>query len=305
MGPDTATVKKIQISQDLLARFEEYPLDRMDKFMMQTHLNYLAKTMCQDRVKHARSYLKSIFDEAIEQEFLTKDPSRNLKIPKNLRPKDKQVLSWEQIWEALQYLTRRDRLLVTLDLTEALRPSELFALRWRSFDDIEKLDILETVYRGKLRPYGKTEGSLTEVHLPPELAEDLRLWKGENPKATPDSFIFENNRKGFMNANNYRNRVLKPIAEKLGIPKLNFQILRRTMATHAQSMGSVKDIQAHLRHSKADTTANEYMQEKPESVKTMVGSVYAMIKKGGDSKQVFGDLLPNATNLSEPMPVSY
>jgi hypothetical protein len=31
-------------------------------------------------------------------------------------------------------------------------------------------------------------------------------------------------------------------------------------------MGSVKDIQAHLRHAKADTTVNEYMQELPESV---------------------------------------
>jgi hypothetical protein len=34
-------------------------------------------------------YLKSIFDEAIEQEFLVKDPTRTLKVPKNLRPKDK------------------------------------------------------------------------------------------------------------------------------------------------------------------------------------------------------------------------
>jgi len=64
-----------------------------------------------------------------------------------------------------------------------------------------------------------------------------------------------------MDTGNYRNRVLNPLAEKLGIPKLNFQILRRTMATRAQKMGSVKDIQAHLRHAKADTTANEYMQE--------------------------------------------
>jgi hypothetical protein len=40
--------------------------------------------------------------------------------------------------------------------------------------------------------------------------------------------------------------------------------MRRTMATQSQSMGSVKDIQAHLRHAKADTTANEYMQELPE-----------------------------------------
>jgi hypothetical protein len=39
------------------------------------------------------------------------------------------------------------------------------------------------------------------------------------------------------------------------LPKLNFQVMRRTMATQAQGMGSVKDIQAHLRHAKADTTA--------------------------------------------------
>ena len=43
--------------------------------------------------------------------------------------------------------------------------------------------------------------------------------------------------------------------------KRNFQVLRRTMATLAQGKGSAKDIQAHLRHAKVDTTANEYMQE--------------------------------------------
>jgi hypothetical protein len=37
----------------------------------------------QDRVKQARSYLKSIFDEAIGKKFLVKDPTRKLKSPKN------------------------------------------------------------------------------------------------------------------------------------------------------------------------------------------------------------------------------
>ncbi len=45
-------------------------------------------------------------------------------------------------------------------------------------------------------------------------------------------------------------------SEKLGIPELKVQLLRRTMTTLAQNMGSVNDIQAHLRHAKADTTAN-------------------------------------------------
>ncbi len=107
-----------------------------------------------------------------------------------------------------------------------------------------------------------------------------------------------------MDAGNYRNRVLNPLAEKLGLPKLNFQVMRRTMATQAQSMGSLKDIQAHLRHAKADTPANEYMQELPESVKKMVGSVYEMLTKGGESQQVSEDLLPNATTVSEELAVS-
>lgn len=308
---ETAKVKKIQIERDLLSKFEDYPLESIDRFMLQTHLNALAKRMSQDRVKQARSYLKSIFDESIEQEFLTKDPTRKLRIPKNLRPKDKQVLTWEQLWLALEKSSRRDRLLLMMDMTEALRPSELFALRWRSFDDVDTLSITETVYKGKIRPYGKTEGSLTDVHLPAGLADELKSWKEESAKSSnkgsvsPESFIFPNSQGGFMDTGNYRNRVLNPLAEKLGIPKLNFQVMRRTMATQAQSMGSVKDIQAHLRHAKADTTANEYMQELPESVKKMVGSVYEMLRKGGESRDGSGDLLPIATKALDSKSLSY
>jgi len=318
--PETAKEKMAQIRFDLIDRFGEYPLDSFDKFMLQTHLNSLAEQYSQDRVKQARSYLKSIFDEAIEQEFLLKDPSRKLRIPKNLRPKDKQVLSWEQLWLILANTGRRDRLLLMLDMTEALRPSELFALRWRSFDGQNTLTLTETVYRRTIRPFGKTPGSLTKVHLPDGLADELLLWKMEckktsckNPpcakvehrKASPDEFIFPNADGGFMDADNYRFRVLKPLAEALSIPKLNFQVMRRTMATQAQKMGSVKDIQAHLRHSRPDTTANEYMQELPESVQEMVGSVYAMLMKGGEEKTSFSNLPQNATNFSVAAPVSY
>ena len=74
--------------------------------------------------------------------------------------------------------------------------------------------------------------------------------------------------------------------EGLGLEKLNFQILRRTMATQAQKMGSVKDIQAHLRHSRPDTSAHEYMQELPESLQQMVGAVYLILTKGGEEKRL-------------------
>ena len=134
----------------------------------------------------------------------------------------------------------------------------------------------------------------------------------ESGNLSPDDFIFPNADGGFLLVSNYRNRVLKPLAERLGIEKLNFQILRRTMATQAQNTGSVKDIQAHLRHARPDTTANEYMQALPASVQQMVGSVYLMLTKGGNEtepqadteKQSFADLPQNATNFSEPVSVS-
>lgn len=85
--PETAKEKTAQIEIDLIAKFGSQPIESIDKFELQTHVNHLARTYCQHRMKQARSYLKSIFDEAIKQEFLVKDPTRTLKIPKNLRPK--------------------------------------------------------------------------------------------------------------------------------------------------------------------------------------------------------------------------
>ncbi|MGB9253809.1 MAG: hypothetical protein WCC25_03135, partial [Candidatus Korobacteraceae bacterium] len=40
--PDTADVKKIQIMKDLVEKFAAVPLDVIDKFMLQTHINHLA-----------------------------------------------------------------------------------------------------------------------------------------------------------------------------------------------------------------------------------------------------------------------
>lgn len=130
--PQTAIEKRAQIEIDLIQRFGEYPLDSFDRFVLQTHLNSFAGRYSQDRVKQARSYLKSIFDEAIEQEFLMKDPSRKLRIPRNLRPKDKRILTWEQLGAATARAEQRDGLILLLEMTEALRPSELFAIRWRT-----------------------------------------------------------------------------------------------------------------------------------------------------------------------------
>jgi integrase len=280
---ETANSRKSAIERDILAKFGEVPMEQIDKFMFQTHLNDLARILSAGRVMHARFYMKAIFEEAIDQDFVEKNPARKLILPTQLRPVDKTTLTWDQLRLVLAAAPLRDRILLTLDMTETFRPSELFALRWSGFDmDNRTITVCQTAFRGKLRDWGKTPKALRTVHLPEGLANDLWLRKQECPDASPAAYIFPNSRKrngakknGFIRTDNYRARVLKKLAQELGLSKLNFQVLRRTTATLAQTKGSVKDVQGILGHTKADTTVNVYMQQIEEGVKQTLDAIYA------------------------------
>jgi len=277
--PETAKVKKLIIKKDLIDAFDGIPLENFDRFTLQVHLNKLGVARSKDRVLQIKAYMKDIFAEAVEQDFLVKDPAWKVSPPAHLRETDKTTLTWEQLRDALGALALRDRILLELDMTNALRPSELFALRWSSFKYEEsRMKVVETVYKGAIRPWGKNKRSLGWVHLPKELAEDLWLWKQECPDASPDAFIFPDAKGGFMDTGNYRKRVLHKLARELELPKLTFQVIRRTIATLAQKKGTVKDVQGLLRHSRAATTTDVYMQEIPESVRATVNAIHQELR---------------------------
>jgi integrase len=305
---ETAKVKKLLIQRDLIDPFDKTPLGNLDKFTLQVHLNNLAKTNSKDRVLQIRAYLRDIFAEAVDQDFLVKDPARKVTVPTQLRDTDRTTLAWWQLRDALSKLDLRDRVLLELDMTNALRPGELFALRWQCFGHTEcTMRLVETVYKGKIRPWGKTRKSLGSVHVPKELADDLWLWKQRCPNPSPDAFIFPNKKGGFMDSNNYRNRVLHGLAQELELPKLTFQVIRRTIATLAQKKGTVKDIQGVLRHSRIATTTDVYMQEIPESVQKTVDAISAELRLLPNLEEVTRGtrvLLPNATKLKSGVSVT-
>jgi hypothetical protein len=77
-----------------------------------------------------------------------------------------------------------------------------------------------------------------------------------------------------MDPSNYRKRVLHKLAVQLGLPKLTFQVIRRTIATLAKDKGHVKDIQGMLRHSRVATTTDVYMQTMEDGVRSTVTSIH-------------------------------
>jgi hypothetical protein len=69
----------------------------LDKFTLQVHLNNLAKTNSKDRVLQIGAYLRDIFAEAVDQDFLVKDPARKVTVPTQLRDTDRTTLTWWQL----------------------------------------------------------------------------------------------------------------------------------------------------------------------------------------------------------------
>jgi integrase len=142
--------------------------------------------------------------------------------------------------------------------------------------DRQALRVTETIYKSKIRPWAKTEDSEAYVPLAKRLAAELEEWRRLSACPADNDFIFPNSKGGFLDYENFSARVLEPIRAKLGLEKLNFQILRRTYATRAvdERKGSLKDVQKQLRHSRPDTTLENYVKDIPGSVYAMVDSMY-------------------------------
>jgi len=99
----------------------------------------------------------------VEQDFLAKDPARKLKRPRTRKP-DETRLQWAQYQTVIDAAASlRDKLAIKVGAATAVRPGELFAFRWQSFgrlaNDRHVLKISETIYKSKIRPWAKTEGS--------------------------------------------------------------------------------------------------------------------------------------------------
>jgi integrase len=276
-------VKKYLIQADLVDAFRDYRLENFDKVILQTHLNQLAKIHSKDRVLQIRSYMRAIFAEAVDQDFLPKDPARTVKPPANLREVDKTTLSWDQLRAALEMLgdiSLRDWILMKLDMSNALRPSELFPLRWRCFSKRRRFWIFR-------RPSTKARSALSakprevspRFRIAEVLANEMVEYREECRKkgkdTSPDAFMVPGRFGGPMDSSNYRHRMLHKLARDLDLPKLTFQVIRRTIATLGKTKGHVKDIQGMMRHSKASTTTDVYMQSLEPEVRRAINSIYA------------------------------
>lgn len=283
----------------IIKRFGDHCLEDCDAVDLQLWLDLLSKTHSGSLVKHVRIFLKSIFADAVDQDFLRKNPARLLRVPARLKPVTKSFLTLEQIKTLLSHAIGRDRIILCLLFVTGLRPSELFALRYRSLDvEHGLLNITESVYRGVVRPFTKTTDNtsrreLTQVYLPQEIVTELLAFK-QLEDGYPNDFIFSSQSLNKPQPKeNWQQRNLNPLVCRAfhdgscaeaetpckgeGVPRVNFQVIRRSVATHTQNLGSPTTTAGLLRHTKVDTSLTHYVQKESASIRAMVDGLADML----------------------------
>ncbi len=277
------TKKKIEyeIRRYILEKFRDKLLKEIGLFELQTHLNTLAKNFSESVVRHAYVNLRSIFNNAVDLEFIVKSPARRLNMP-DTRPPDKTVIPAATIMQLLDAIEDpMDRCLFAIGVFCALRTAEAFGLTWGCYQG-KYLAVKNTAFEGHLQENKlKTTESRALVPVPDLIQPIVANWHAVCKDTSPDALMFPTKgkkaRKGQkvpFDSTNFVERRIHPIADRLGIPRrlVTFQVMRRTVGTDLQFHGTLKDAQAALRHKSAGTTANVYMQPVAESVRAALNA---------------------------------
>jgi integrase len=279
----------------VLPKIGSTKLKDVEKVQLQILLQSLI-CYSQDFIRKIRTYLKRLFEQAVDDDLIAKNPMKRVEVPDSKQTPTERFLTIEEMERLFAELAPRDQLICRIACVMGLRPGELFALTWKDYDAMKgEMRVDKAVVRGQIQQT-KTRASVATIWVPPTILHGLREWRKATTSNSP--YIFPTRRGTPICRMYYLREVIKPAAIRAGImqprPKglskgqvwgdkseiVNFQVMRRSCATWCGQGASIKDVQTIMRHGKAETTLKYYQKAIPESVKASQTALDARIAFG-------------------------
>lgn len=173
-GSTTASNEQ-RIKSHLSVVFEERALKSFAREELQVLLDRKAAAGASySVVAHLRWDMRQIFNMAVVEDYLSRNPAELLFIPREARRPDVPVMTFDQVRLLFSVLDLRERLIAGLAAIAGMRPGEIFALR-RARLERGHADIDQRVYRGEIDT-PKTIPSKRWAALADGLFGGLRQW---------------------------------------------------------------------------------------------------------------------------------
>ena len=175
-------------------------------------------------VDHLRWDLKQIFDMAVAEGRLERNPAILLFTPKEAKRSVHRAMTIEEVKRCFSALDVRERLIAKLAVVAGMRPAEIFGLTWGRMT-ATYADIRQRVYRG-LVDTPKTKQSLRKAALSEGLIAELEAWRSVAVSTKDDAWVFPSERMTPLSKDNCWRREMLPKLRVVGLEWANFLVMR-------------------------------------------------------------------------------
>jgi integrase len=260
-----------RISVHLVAPFADRELSSFRRDELQDLLDLKAKGLSFSVVDHLRFDLKQIFDMAVAEGQVVRNPALLLFTPSEAKKPVRRAMTIKEVQTCFGALGRRERLIAKLAILAGMRPGEIFALTWGRLTATHA-DIRQRVYR-RIIDTPKTDNSIRKAALSEGLLDEIENWRMMAVATGDDAWVFPSERMTPLSKDNCWRRSMEPKLAKVGLEWANFLVMRRTHATLMKALGvDGKLVADQLGHS-LDVNQNVYTQSPVESRLGMVNQL--------------------------------
>ena len=254
----TIGTNEARIRFHLTSEFSGRVLGSFNRNQLQSFLDGKAASgLSFSTVNHLRWDLKQVFNMAVDEGSLQKNPATLLFTPSDCHRPPTRQLTREEVILLFSVLNLRETLISMIAIIAGMRPSEIFALKWRHVKG-DHLDVQQRVYRGKMDS-PKTPRSVRKVALSEGLQRVISRWKSFCIDTSPDAWVFPSeNLKTPLSKDNCWRRHIAPNLKTIGLEWANFQVMRRTHSSLMRELNvDPKIVADQLGHS-LDVNLNVY-----------------------------------------------
>ncbi len=230
-------------------------------------------------VRNHVNVLRPIFERAVRDDLLVKNPALGLELPK-VQKTEPRALTPEECAALLSAIGPDYSPLVEIMLATGMRWSEVAALDIGDFDRGAKtLRVRESKTDAGIRTISIDDGDATLI--------SKHLLAVGRSGADSDSPLFVSPAGHRLRYDNFRRRVFNPACSRAGLVDVTPHSLRRTHATMLIAEGhNAKAVQQRMGHASIQTTLTYYAAATEQERAAAAGAAAAYMAKSGASGQV-------------------
>ena len=213
-------------------------------------------------VDHLRWDLKQVFDLAVAEGLVERNPALLLFTSREALRPTRRVMTLEEVQKCFSVLEQRERLIVKFAVLAGMRPGEIFGLTWGRLSETYA-DVVQRVYRGVVDT-PKTMQSVRKAALSQGLLSEIEAWREFTIDFRPGAWVFPSERLTPLSKDNCWRRHIAPKLAAVGLEWANFLVMRRTHSSLMNGLGiDGKLVADQLGHS-LDVNQNVYTQSAVE-----------------------------------------